>query len=310
MPQYYPFLNGERERLRSLKLNLEDIPKHPVYSSALENAALDIEGKAKEPKDADFAVIEFTLAKVLLSSIDDPLASERYAERKSEGFRQSLDKENLTFLIKIAREDFGMDVKTEESLRLQFIDFLRYKPEFLKLAQMNLLGGYVQVTKSQLSWILKGAIKQVTLKSIPKKEKFPEAIAKAATRVKGKVSEARKRIPRQRVSNLNEEALPPCIVGIIKNLGAGTANHNAHFVLVTFLLGLGLDEKSVLEVFKRSPKFKERIAAYQIKFAKDREYTCPACDSVKGYGLCPATCEKNHPISNYFTNLRKVRIQK
>lgn len=307
MPQYYPFLSSERDRLKALKLNLESIPKHPIYATALENAALDLEGKAKEPEDADFAVIEFTLAKVLLSVIEDTAANEKYAERKSDEFRLALEKENLTFLIKTAREDFGMDVKTEESLRLHFIDFLRYKPEFLKLAQMNLLGGYVQVTKSQLNWILKGAIKQMILKTIPKKEKFPDAITKTANKVKGKVGETRPRIARPRVSNLNEDALPPCVTGIIKSLEAGTANHNAHFVLVTFLNGLGLDEKSVLEVFKRSPKFKEKIASYQIKFAKERNYTCPACDSVKGYGLCPATCEKNHPISNYFTNLRKIR---
>jgi len=306
MPQFYPFLNSERERLKKIKLNLHDLPHDPVYSRALEEACNDITGKAAEPEDADMAVVELTLAKVLLSAIDDPVASEKYAERKAEEYRLALDKGSVTFLIKMAREDFGMKVKTEESLRLHFIDFLRCKPEFLKLSQMNLLEGYVQVTKTQLGWILKGAIKQYILGTIPKKVKYPDAIIKAANRIRGKVVATRV-VSRPRVSNLKEEALPPCITGIIGNLEAGTANHNANFVLVTFLHGLGLDEKSILEIFRRSPKFKERIAAYQIKFAKERDYTCPACDSVKGYGLCRAECAKNHPVTNYFTNLRRVR---
>lgn len=305
MPQFYPFLNSERERLKSIKLSLADLPKDPIYSKALEDACADLAGRPRESDDADASVVGFTLAKILLSAIGDPAASERYAERKSEEYRGKLEKESLTYLIKIAREDFSMVVKTEESMRLHFIDFLRYKPEFLRLSQMNMLGGYVQVTKSQLGWILKGAIKQRIIKTIPKKEKFPDAITKAANSVKGKVMEVRERVSRPRVSNLREDALPPCVSDIIRSLEAGTANHNAHFVLVTFLHGLGLDEKTILEIFRRSPKFKEKIAAYQIHFAKEREYTCPACDSVKGYGLCKAECEKNHPVSNYFANLRK-----
>jgi DNA primase large subunit len=306
MPQFYPFLNSERERLKSIRLNLADLQNDPLYSGALEGACRDIEGHAKEPEDADQAVVEFTLAKILLSVAADPAASEKYADRKSEEYRLALEKENLTYLIKIAREDFGMGIKTEESLRLQFIDFLEYKPDFLKLAQMNLMNGYVQVTKTQLNWILKGAIKQRIISTIPKKDKFPDAIMKAAGKIK-KVGEIRERAARPRISSLREDALPPCIQGIVKSLEAGTANHNAHFVLVTFLHGLGLDEKAIVDIFRRSPKFKEKIASYQVKFAKERGYTCPACDSVKGYGLCKTTCAKKHPISNYFANARRAR---
>lgn len=316
--QYYPFLNSERDRLKSLDLKLDQLPQDPIYSTALQNAALDIAGKSKEPADRDFAAVEFTLAKIFLSIIGDPLVSERYADRKSSEFRDSLEKESVTFLIKIAREDFGIRVKTEESLRIHFVDFLKYKPDFLKLSQMNLLQGYVQLTKTQFSWVLKGAIKSRILEGIPKNKGFPESFVKIANGVRGKVVSIRGPVTRPRISNLREDALPPCIKGIISALEAGKANHNAHFVLVTFLHGLNLDEKAILEVFKRSPKYKEKIALYQIKFSKERGYTCPACDSIKSYGLCTADCPRNHPVSNYFANigwrgappLRKVESKK
>jgi DNA primase large subunit len=304
---FYPFLNSERGRLKTLDLKLEKIPEDPIYGSALENAAKDIVGEAEEPQDRDFAIVQFTLTKILLSILDDKNAHEQYAERKSGEFRDQLEKESLTYLIKIAREDFGMELRTEDSLRIHFTDFLKHKPDFLKLSQMNLLKGYVQVTKTQLTWILKGAIKQQILAGIPGKREFPKSFVKAANGVKGRAVRKKRKIERPRVKNLREDCLPPCITDIIKGLETGKANHNAHFVLVTFLHGLGLDENSILEIFKRSPKFKERIALYQIRFSKERGYTCPACESIKGYGLCTGDCPKNHPVSNYFLNLRSRR---
>jgi len=309
--QYYPFLNSERTRLKELDLRLEQLSQNSVHAAALENAAQDVMGKGKEPEDRDFAIIEFTLAKILLSIINSPEAEETYSESKAEEFRAGLEKESLTYLIKIAREDFEIDLKTEDTLRIQFIDFLRFKPDFLKLAQMNLLGGYVQITKNQLTWVLKGAIQKSIKDAIPRDKKFPEDFVKVAEKIKGKVAEKKKYIEdRPSISRITDEALPPCIQGIITGIGAGRANHNAHFVLVTFLHGLNLDEKSILDVFRSSPKFKERITAYQIKFTKERGYTCPGCETIKGYGLCPTTCPRKHPVSNYFLFLRELKYKK
>jgi len=303
----YPFLASQRERLKALDLKLDDIAGHPIYGPMLDSAALDVTGRGEEETDPELAVVKFTLAKILLSIIGDQEASREYAERKAVEWRERMDHEGLSFLIKVGREEFGMDITTGDSLRIHFTDFLKYKPEFLRLSQADLLNGYVQVSKNQLSWILKERIKQDILKGIPKKQQFPEALEKKAMGIKGKIRPKRRILERPGVSRLTMDALPPCINGIITNLEAGTANHNAHFVLVTFLHGLKLDEAAILEVFRRSPKFKERTARYQIQFAKERGYTCPACESVKGYGLCPSDCPRNNPVANYFIFLKNRR---
>ena len=304
MPISYPFLKEEKERLKAINLKIDEIPQHPIYSSTLDLAAEEIIGEPVNLDDPDFSAVSFTLSKILLSIADDKVLSEKYAERKSEEFRRQLERENLTFLIKISREEFNIDIKTEETLRVHFIDFLKFKPDFLKLSQSDLKGGYVQVTKIQLTWILKGAIKKSILESIPKKQKFPEAFQRTAMRVKGKAQSSQKLKTMPKITRLREDALPPCIKEIMKSLQSGTANHNAHFVLATFLNTLKLDEKDILEIFKKSPKFNNKIARYQIQFVKERGYICPACDSVKGYGLCMANCPKNNPVSVYFYNLK------
>jgi DNA primase large subunit len=291
-----------------MDIRLEDISKSPLYAQATDNASRDIIGEAEEAADAESASVEFTLAKILLAIINEPSASEGYAERKSEDYRAMLDKESLSYLIKIAREDFGMKLKTEDSLRLHFIDFLRDKPDFLKLSQADMLQGYVQVSKSQLCWVLKGAIKRSILDGIPKNQRFPESLEKAAQKIKPvAIKEKRKFEDRPRISSINENALPPCIRDIIGSMEAGRANHNAHFVLVAFLHGLNLDEKAMLDIFRRSAKFKEKIALYQIRFSKERGYTCPACSSIKGYGLCTGECPRGHPVSNYFLFLKSPK---
>jgi len=310
MSKNYPFLASEKQRLKELDLKLDHVADHPLYGQMLDRAALDITSKVEEEGDPELAVVRFTLAKIFLSIIDSPEAKEQYAERKSREWRDELEAEGVTFLIKLAREEFAMDVKTEDSLRIHFTDFLKYKPEFLRLSQVDLLDGYVQVSKTQLSWVLKERIKKAILEGIPKKQKFPESLEKKAMGLKGKVRVAKPQRERPRISRLDMGALPPCISGIISSLEGGTANHNAHFVLVTFLHGLGLDEASILEVFRRSPKFKERIARYQIQFSKERGYTCPGCESIKGYGLCPSDCPRRHPVSNYFYFLRANRSKR
>ncbi|MBN2517498.1 MAG: hypothetical protein JXB14_01495 [Candidatus Altiarchaeota archaeon] len=300
----YPFLKEEKERLKDLKLKIDEIPEHPIYGHLLGASIDDINGKAKDLGDPDFSIISFTLSKILLSIADDKSLNEAYSERKSEEFRQRLERETLPFLIKIGREELGMDIKTEDSLRIGFIDFLRFKPDFLKLAQADLKAGYVQITKTQLSWLLKGAISKSILRSIPKKQKFPEAFQRAANRIKSQAKESGRIREMPRIKSLNQDALPPCIKEIIKSLQSKSANHNAHFVLATFLTTLKLGEKDILEIFKKSPKYNDKIARYQIQFIKERGYICPACDSVKSYGLCVANCPRNNPISVYFYNLK------
>lgn len=294
--------------MKSLDIRIGEVSKDALYATALDNAASDLRGDTKEPEDADLAVIEHTIAKILLCIISDKETSDKYAERKAGEYREALEKEQLPFLIKVAREDFGMDIATEDSLRLHFIDFLEYKPDFLKLSQMNLLKGYVQLSKLQLSWVLKGAIERRILESIPKKGNFPEEFTNAANKLKGIVVREKKTFDMPKLKNISYDALPSCISGIIDLVGSGKANHNAHFVLVTFLLGLNLPNEAILDIFRRSPKFKDRIAQYQINFAKQRDYKCPGCESIKSYGLCTGQCPKGHPISNYLSNLRTVKI--
>ncbi len=306
---YYPFLSNERSRVKALDVDLEELSTNPMYAEIIENAVRDIEGREHKTLDRDLAVMEFVVVRILLGIINDPPIEKAYIKRKSEEYRRSLEREDLSYLIKMAREEFGMDIRTEGGLRIHFTDFLKHKPEFLNLAQMELEGGYVSITKEQLVWILKDAIAKLIESLIPRERRFPSGLVAVARRIRLMKGRERAR-EAPRVKRLKEEALPPCIRSIIEEVEAGKSSHSANFVLATFLLGLGLKDDDVINIFKRSPKYKEKTTVYQIRFMRERGYTCPGCESIRSYGLCKWECKRKHPVSNYFLNLRSSKNER
>jgi len=74
----------------------------------------------------------------------------------------------------------------------------------------------------------------------------------------------------------------------------------ANFTLATFLNSIGMPKARILELFKKSPNFSERIASYQLDRIAKQNYAPPSCDKIRSYGLCPnKDCPARHPLSFY-----------
>jgi hypothetical protein len=83
--------------------------------------------------------------------------------------------------------------------------------------------------------------------------------------------------------------------------------HLANFTLATFLNSIGMPKARVLELFKKSPNFNERIASYQLDRIAKQDYSPPGCDKIRSYGLCPSkACPAKHPLSFYRRQARKA----
>jgi len=323
MPHYYPFLGKSKDKIKSLGIKLSEIEENPKYLSALDSAVADVRNPnanlTGQESEEEIFLIASTLSKILLGLLGDPKISEEYAKRKSEAYSAKLMEEELAYLIKVAKDELGMDIRTKDRLEVGVLDFLRYRDDLPYMSligsaasdsgeELNLVNGYVGIDKTRLVTLIKNRVKEEILESIPYKKDFPKIFHERVKELKGinlSGVEPRKELPR--LSRVDSGALPPCIREIISLLESGRANHNAHFVLGTFLVGLNLDENAILGIFKRSPKFDEAIVRYQIEFMRDKGYKCPSCDSIKKMGLCKHSCKRAHPISNYFSNLRSRR---
>lgn len=113
---------------------------------------------------------------------------------------------------------------------------------------------------------------------------------------------------------LIETAFPPCIVRVLESLRKGeNLSHSARFTLAAFLIKAGASVEEVLELFKHSPDFNEKIARYQIEHTaglrgSKRSYMPYSCNKMKSAGLCPveAGCNVKNPIVAYRRNLSKT----
>lgn len=113
---------------------------------------------------------------------------------------------------------------------------------------------------------------------------------------------------------LVEELFPPCIRKILDVINAGgNPSHHERFNLAAFLgyIGLGVDE--ILEYFKKTADYKDRIARYQVEHilglrGSRVKYKPYNCEKMKSMNICPITEQcagGKNPLSVYKYNLRR-----
>ncbi len=116
---------------------------------------------------------------------------------------------------------------------------------------------------------------------------------------------------------VRRDSFPPCIRDLLaKMLSGENIPHQGRFTLTSFLLNIGMEENEIIDLFKASPDFNEKLTRYQIAHIKGRDlnkprYTPPSCKTLKTYGLCiniDDICGKiSHPLKYYNITKRLVK---
>jgi len=110
-----------------------------------------------------------------------------------------------------------------------------------------------------------------------------------------------------------EDAFPPCMADIYARARRGEhLSHHERFAIATFLLNIGADVDTVIDVFRSMPDFKERITRYQVEHlaglrGSGKKYSTYSCDKMRTLGLCRADCGTKSPVQAYYRNLRNAR---
>ena len=115
---------------------------------------------------------------------------------------------------------------------------------------------------------------------------------------------------------LVERFLPPCIRRIMDIVNSGgNPSHIERFNLAAFLGNLNLSVDEVLEYFRKTADFKERVARYQVEHILGlrggrKKYKPYNCDNMRATGLCPVSEQcpgGKNPLAVYKYNLRKAK---
>ncbi len=204
---------------------------------------------------------------------------------------------------------------------LRGIEILRTQRRWM-LVNRVVSKGYVYLSKRDLVRVLSEYVKRRVLgladRYSTRLSEVPEkSIWEDVKRLRGLVKDVRgfteERLSSEAIikAGIREEFFPPCITNIMNSLLRGEhLSHAQRFALATFLLNAGADVEYVLDAFRHTPDFNEKIARYQIEHlaglrGSRKKYSVYGCDKMKALGMCVAECGVRTPLQYYFREYRK-----
>ncbi len=319
----YPFSKEAKEYLDSLNLTIYDIRKHPIYSASIDlgekrvNDALN--GKINPDMDDEtsmqLSLLSYPIARILVNLTGSRDLMRKYATAEAEQaykFLTSKTKKPET-QANVKRIMDEMDLGIEGG-KIHFLKYLKlisilsqYKPEW-KLVNRQVDSGYVELKKGDDLILLREAIRLKIMEPIDVR-RIPGDFKEIAKRLNSTITG----FSSVKIEQIDENFLPPCILGMLKSLEMGSVSHNSMFILATFFINLGLNTEDICKIFSVFPRYDENKTRYQMEFLSGERsgvrYSCPGCPKIKSYGLCVRDCGVKHPLK-YYRDRYKTRTRK
>jgi len=323
----YPFLREAVKYVGSLDLTVGDLVEIPgVLSRAEERVRMAVQrgevyGSARS---SDVEILSFPAAVMIAAATRSQQLKRRYALAEAKRAYSLLRMERPEVIMAVA-ENFGWRLILDESaapycFRLHFADYLRYignlREGKWRLVNRALTGGFVLLTREEAARLLSEEVRRHVEERLEEELKnIPKEILAIAENVKLLVPERAAEgweVPKE----LKLEAFPPCMKALYSAASKGqNVSHAGRFALTSFLVNVGMPAESILELFRNSPDFKERVTLYQIEHIAGEKgsrtkYTPPRCDTLRTHGLCvepDELCKKvRHPLSYYRKAIKRA----
>jgi DNA primase large subunit len=320
------------EEFRLLSFDLEDILEHssPVVDAILPRVREIIQDgierqetlRSYYPEDPNNLVL-FPILKMVLSALKEKSVIFQVANAFSKHTRGLLNEErtkggqadtnkflaiarDLGWVIEVGDEQFGNEVFP---FHIRFESYIplsvKMKDPHWKLTNQKLQKGFVYLAGLDLTRLFEEYCKQKILEvaeihdpelreKIRKSPVFGSFIAE----IDQAVAASRAQFPFQSdFAHITQKEMlfPPCIKVIYSKILQGmNLTHLERLFFAFFLLNVGYDVDGVLDVFRNSPDFDDKIARYQIEHSaglKGRgvKYNVHSCSKLKSYRLCYAT---------------------
>jgi DNA primase large subunit len=269
--------------------------------------------------DEYIELTSFFVAKALVDGIGSMFLRRRWATAEAKRAERYLLKESEAKLPQFAQHEFNWQISSAGrvtsrifSHRLHFANYLAATAGFhereWKLVNKRLAKGYVLLRKSETVRVIRAAVEKMLIRDIKKvPANFPPNIQKVYEDIDETVRKQTDRMRQEIQGEIVTEAFPPCMQALLADMNEGKPlSHIARFAITAFLLNIGMDVDSVLELFMRAPDFREDLARYQIEHIAGKrgstEYTPPSCAYMISVRLCvdPDKAEsRRHPLAYY-----------
>ena len=324
----YPFLDAARESVDAADLDLLDViqdPDSPVRRRAIERIDEAItDGRVDDPsRDPYVEVISYPLARVLVSLVNEPALTTRFAEAEAErAYDLFADEVRDTVELRSRRGDrltlrallaeFDLEERVREvpsGYRVAVPAYLALTTELRggqwRLVTRALDDGEVPVTDTELFLLLREAVRQRVAEGLPLDvpETAATHLAPAVERIESTLSDVI--IPTD-FDQVDPAAFPPCMVALLERVDDGRQlPPHSRFALVSFLAagGMSLAEISETVAAWDDPAGVEDQFERLHGDSRASAYPPPSCAVMAAYGDCvnkDQLCERiDHPLQYY-----------
>ncbi len=280
-----PFTEDAKKKTEELKIDLSNPSEELIKLT--KSALIQIMKKEFKFPEVDEKFLTnyfafYPLARIILSHIN----KERFYSAFS-NFYFELAKRN----IKDVKETLDLlDIKHKETPKFYLIPFQTYiKPKIHstkdKLTNQKVYRGNVYLNEESAKHFIARVISARVVENLPLDVKNTAGIFKITAQeldilFKPKVSQIN-----MKSGKIDFAKFPPCMTKIMETmLAKGNPRHMERYYFATFLFNLKMDLEQVLEIFKNTSDYNEKIAKYQLE--RIQRYSSPNCATVKSAGFC------------------------
>jgi DNA primase large subunit len=314
----YPFVVDAAEEVKREDLDITNL-ENPSLKAIVDRAQNRIDEALRYspptvsyvPREEDVEIPSFPVAIILAAASNSDYIKRRYALAEARRAYELLREEDKEKILEVAKV-FNWKIRTPTTsagrrrfdFALFFVDYLRNAEVFhedeWKLVNRTLASGEVYLNRREAARLLQEEIRKRIEKRLSAnvRSMLPEAILQ---RVDGLSQKYASRIEKARLSmfprEVVNEAFPPCIRLFYGSAKTGThISHLGRFTLTSFLINVNMKPEEIVNLFRASADFNERMTRYQVEhIAGDRgsrtKYRSPTCDTLKTHALCPGPDE-------------------
>ena len=325
----YPFLQEASLYIQETKFDFEEFDRPEmihIINRAVEKLDSELSGKIYSNLDEyEIEIMTFLVSLLLIKSIGleeisrkcslfEAMRVEKFLSTDLSSERSSQKKKLL--VQKIFQDLFKIDLDVDSTTsicKLSVPDYLhrasRMHEQEWKLINRSVKDGFVyldtdeavRLIRNELSNLIYARIKNMKIHDVP-------------ISIKSKADELRKKYAGHYVhrNQFKISDYPPCIKHAMETINKGeNLPHSARFMLATYMLAIGKTEEEVIEIFKNSPDYNEKITRYQVEHLAGKKgshikYSVPSCDRLKSEDLCYAVTECENLINPIQFGRRKL----
>lgn len=261
-------------------------------------------------------LLSYVAARILVSCVNDPYLTKRYALAEAKTMGTRLQDEELDFVLSVVQQ-LGLDVMVEDgACRIHFTHYLRNTSQMRskpwKIANQDVKSGYIDLNKNRLARVAQQALQTRIEEDLPAKvnDQILKDLSHHIADITKAVEEKKSTFAAKDFGKIRVTKLPPCMRQLLAKAQAGeNLSHSGRFALTAFLNTIGMSSDEIIHMFGSSPDFDESKTRYQIQHITGEisgtEYTPPECSTMKSYGICfgeDGLCKKEwmtHPLKYY-----------